>query len=203
MLNKDAAADSQDKPPTADDGTGAGAGSLDKPPAISNRDAAADFQDKPPVMLNRDAAAEAIIGLAAKSVTIMAHGAINKDIVEDDVADDKKTTTNVGVSVAIGDNPPFAIYGAATNEIENTNENPNVKDGGDRHIDDGDESIASDNCTKDDRVLDADIPRKRPSRSMAPEPEVANISKRKSLSWLYIHIVFISIIPTRTIEMRI
>jgi hypothetical protein len=104
------------------------------------------------------------------------------------------TTTNVGVGVAIGDNSPFDIYGTTTNERVDTRNISNVEDGFDHHDNDGDESTIPEDDTEDNQVLDAAIPWKRPSRPMAPEPEVSKISKRKSSPLLYFHIVFISIV---------
>jgi hypothetical protein len=49
--------------------------------ADDNTDDVAGSQDKPPTISNRDAAAEDIIGLSAKTGTGMAHGAINNAVV--------------------------------------------------------------------------------------------------------------------------
>jgi hypothetical protein len=113
-------------------------------------------------MSNRDASAEAIIGLSAKSGTAMEHTTTNVGysvaIVGSSPFAIDSISTNVGDSVAIGDNSPFAIDHAATNEIENTKEATNVEVGGDNHVDDGNESIVSDDGTENDQVSDAAIP---------------------------------------------
>jgi hypothetical protein len=142
------------------------------PLTISNTDTVVNSQDDPPDMSNED-------------------GAVNVD-----------TTTNVGAGVAIDDNYPFAINGTTTNERVDTGNISNVEDGVGHHDNDGDESTIPDDGTKDDQVLDAAIPRKRPSRPMAPEPELSKIYKCKSSLLLYFHIVFISIFRRWTIEMR-
>jgi hypothetical protein len=103
------------------------------PPTISHTDNVANSQDNPPNISNRD-------------------GAVNVG-----------TTTNLGARLAIGDNSPFAIDGTATNEWVDTGSNSNVEDGVDHHDNDGDESTIPDDGTEDDQVLDAAIPRKRPS----------------------------------------
>jgi hypothetical protein len=108
----------------------------------------------------------------------------------------------VVTGVAIGDNSPFVIDDTKTDERVDTTNVSNVDDGVNHHVNDGDESTITDEGTDNEQVLDAVIPRKKPSRPMVPEPEVPKISKRKSSPLLYVHFVFISIVSRQTIEMR-
>jgi hypothetical protein len=167
--------DLQDKQPAADYDT--------RPPMILHTYTVVDSQETPPNMSNRDAAAEANIRSVTESGTSMTHGPVNED-----------TTTNMGAGVAIGENSPFDIDGATTTEREDTEDISNVEDDGNHYDNDGDESTIPDDGTEDDQVLDAAIPHKIPSRPTEPDPDVAKIYKRKSLPWLYINIVVISIV---------
>jgi hypothetical protein len=115
---------------------------------------------------------------------------------------------NEGTDITFGDNTNIAVgddsridNDAATKETDISNVGTNVAVGDDRHVDDADESIFSDYGTEDDQVSVMVVPQKRPSRPMEPGPDVVKVSKRKSLSLFDSDTVFISIVPTRTIEM--
>jgi hypothetical protein len=110
--------------------------------------------------------------------------------------------TDMVTGVAIGNNSPFAIDYTTADERVDTANVSNVDDGVNRHVNDGDESTIPYKGTDDEHVLDAAIPWKKPSRPMAPEPEVPKIYKCKLSPLLYFHIVFVSIISQWKIEMR-
>jgi hypothetical protein len=76
----------------------------------------------------------------------------------------KETSPDAGSDVAIGDNSPFTI-------ADTKNEDP--------HINVGDESTVPKVATDDDGLSNEDIPRKKPSRPMVPEPQVPKQTKRK------------------------
>jgi hypothetical protein len=88
------------------------------------------------------------------------------------------TPTNVVAVIAIGDNSPFAIDDIKTNERVDIANVSNVDDGVNHHVNGGDESTIPDEGTDDEQVLDAAIFRKKPSKPMAPEPEVPKKYKR-------------------------
>jgi hypothetical protein len=76
----------------------------------------------------------------------------------------KETSPDVGSAVAISDNSPFAI-------ADTKNEDP--------HINDGDESTVPEVATNDYGLSNEDIPHKKPSRPMVPEPQVPKPTTRK------------------------
>jgi hypothetical protein len=76
----------------------------------------------------------------------------------------EETSPDVASAVAIGDNSPFAI-------ADKTNENPPIND--------GEESTVPKVATDDDGMLNVDIPRKKPSRPMEPEPQEPKPTTRK------------------------
>jgi hypothetical protein len=79
--------------------------------------------------------------------------------------ENKETSTDVGSGVPIGNNSPFAIADNA----------PIINP----HINDGDESTVPDVATDDDGLSNEDIPRKKPSRPMVPDPQVPKPTTRK------------------------
>jgi hypothetical protein len=79
--------------------------------------------------------------------------------------ENKETSANVGSGVAIGNNSPFTIADNA----------PIINP----HINDIDEYTVPEVATDDDGLSNEDIPRKKPSRPMVPEPQVPKPATRK------------------------
>jgi hypothetical protein len=88
------------------------------------------------------------------------------------------TLTDVGSGIAIDDNLPFAIDNTTIDEWVDTASVSNVGGIVNPHINDGGESTVPDKGTDDERVLNDDIPRKKPSRPMVPGPQVPKQSAR-------------------------
>jgi hypothetical protein len=89
--------------------------------------------------------------------------------------ENKETSTDVSSGVAIGDNSPFAIADTKNEEIVDVDNTPIVNP----HLNDGDESTVPEVATDDDGLSNEDIPRKKPSRPMVPEPQVPKPTTRK------------------------
>jgi hypothetical protein len=89
------------------------------------------------------------------------------------------TSTDLGSSVAIGENSPFAIDNTTTEERVDTASVSNVVDIVNPHINDGDELTVPDEGTNNEGGFNEAIPRNKPSRRVVPEPQVPKQSTRK------------------------
>jgi hypothetical protein len=111
------------------------------------------------------------------------------DAITDMDIENKETSTDVGSGVAIGDNSPFGVADTKNEEMVDTDNVFNVGPIVNPHINDGDESTVPDVATDDDGLSNEDIPRKKPSRPMVPEPQVPKPTTRK---WKNMHFYLVS-----------